>query len=98
MAPGAPPGLLVARRALFQGVEAPPAQRRAVVRRGGREHCVQENEHEHAQFESAVAQSGCCGHREGRPGTGAAGPQRPSGGLARALFSPDITALGVIGG
>lgn len=30
--------------------------------------------------------------------TGAAGPQRPSGGLARALFSPDVTAFGVLRG
>lgn len=56
---GWPSRLLLARRAVFQRVDAPYAQRRAVLRRGGREHCVQENQYEHTQFESAVAQSGC---------------------------------------
>lgn len=51
--------LLVARRAPFQRVDAAHAQRRAVLRRGGREHCVQEDQHENAQPESAAAQSGC---------------------------------------
>lgn len=97
---GGAPGcrLLVARRAVVQRGDAPDAQRRAVVRRRGREHCVQEHQYQDAQLESGAAQSARRGRCEGRPVTRAAGPPRPSGGLAGALLSPDVTAFGVVVG
>lgn len=89
--------LLVARRGPGQCVRAAAAGRRAVVRRGGRQHGVQQHEHEHAQPQSAGARPARRRRRERRPVPGAAGAPRPWRGLARALLSPDVAARGVLG-
>lgn len=55
----APCSLVLAGGALVQRVDAAEGQRRGVVRRGGCEDCVQEDQHENAQSESVAAAQSC---------------------------------------
>lgn len=80
----------------FQRGDAAQAQARRAVRRGGGEHCVQEDQYEDAQLEPATAQSGRRGHGERRPVTGVPSLGPPSAGEVGLRPSPDVTAFGFI--
>lgn len=95
----APPGCL--RSVLPGGVvlergEAAQAQPRGVLRRGGREHCVKEDEDEYTQLQPGGAQSRGRGHCERRPGTGVSSVHGPFGWGCGLLLAPDVTAFGFI--
>lgn len=76
--------------------EAAQAQPRGVVRCGGREHCVKEDEDENTELQPGGAQSRGRGHCERRPGTGVFSIHGPSGWGCRLLLAPDVTAFGFI--
>lgn len=78
--------------------EATQAQPRGVLRCGGREHCVEENEDEYTQLQPARAQSRGRGHCERRPGTGVSSVHGSFGSGCGLLLAPDVTAFGFITG
>lgn len=76
--------------------EASQAQPRGVLRCGGREHGVKEDEDENTQLEPGRAQSRGRGHCERPPGTGVSSLHGPFGWGCRLLLVPDVTAFGFI--
>lgn len=76
--------------------EASQAQPGGVLRCGGREHGVKEDEDENTQLEPGRAQSRGRGHCERPPGTGVSSVHGPFGWGCRLLLVPDVTAFGFI--
>lgn len=81
---------------VLESGEAAQAQPRGVLRCGGREHCVKEDEDENTQLQPGGAQSRGRGHCERCPGTGVSSVHGPFGWGCRLLLASDVTAFGFI--